>query len=129
MIVGAKPLIILKTSTINHDVLLAKLRAYGFSTSALNLLYSYLKYRKQTVVINNETSSSEVVITGVSQGSIDGPLLFNSFLNDLILFLYSAVLSNYANVNNLYAIGNDKEETKRALVKDFQTVIINDYEL
>ena len=120
MIVGAKPLIILKTSTINHDVLLAKLRAYGFSTSALNLLYSYLKYRKQKVVINNETSSSEVVITGVSQGSINGSLLFNSFINDLILFLYSAVLSNYADVNNLYAIGNDKEETKRALAKTFR---------
>ena len=37
--------------------------------------------------------------------------------------MYTAVLSNYADDNNLYAIGNDKEETKRALVKDFQTVI------
>ena len=109
--------------TINHDLLLAKLRAYGFSTSALNLLYSYLKYRKQKVVINNKTNSSEVVIAGVRQGSIDGPLLFNLFINDLILFLYTAVLSNYADDNNLYAIGNDKEETKRALVKDAQTVI------
>ena len=109
--------------TINHDLLLAKLRAYGFSTSALNLLYSYLKYRKEKIVINNKTSSSEVVMAGVPQGSIDGPLLFNLFINDLILFLYTAVLSNYADDNNLYAIGNDKEETKRALVKDFQTVI------
>ena len=33
--------------TINHDLLLAKLRAYGFSTSALNLLYSYLKNRSK----------------------------------------------------------------------------------
>ena len=41
--------------TINHDLPLAKLKAYGFSTSALNLLYSYLKYRKQKVVINNIT--------------------------------------------------------------------------
>ena len=77
--------------TMNHDLLLAKLRAYGFSTSALNLLYSYLKYRKQKVVINNKTNSSEVVIAGVRQGSIDGPLLFNLFINDLILFLYTAV--------------------------------------
>ena len=82
-----------------------------------------MKYRKQKAVINNQTSSSEVVIVGVPQGSIDGPLLFNLFINDLILFLYTTVLSNYANDNNLYAIGNDKEQTKRALVKDFQTVI------
>ena len=44
-------------------------------------------------------------------------------INGLILFLYTTVLSNYADNNNLYAIGNDKEETKRALVKDAQTVI------
>ena len=108
---------------INYDLLLAKLRAYGFSTSTLNLLHSYQKYRKQNVVINNKTSSSDIVIAGAPQGSIDGPLLFNLFINDLILFLYTAVLSNYADDNNLYAIGNDKEETKRALVKDFQTLI------
>ena len=114
--------------TINHDLLLAKLRAYGFSTSALNLLYSYLKYRKQKIVINNKTSSSEVVIAGVPQGSIDGPLLFNLFINDLILFLYTTVLSNYAEDNNLYPIGDDKKETKRALVKDFQTFRFLDFQ-
>ena len=109
--------------TINHDLLLAKLKAYGFLTSALNLLYSCLKNRKQKVVINSKTSSSEVVIAGVPQGSIDGPLLFNLFINDLILFLYTTVLSNYADDNNLYASSKDKEETKRALVEDFQIVI------
>ena len=64
-----------------------------------------------------------IVVAGVPQGSIDGLLLFSLFVNDLILFLYTTVLSNYADDNNLYAIGNDKEEIKRALVKDFQTVI------
>ena len=78
--------------TINHDHL---------STSALNLLYSYLKYREQKVVINNKTSSSKVVIAGIPQGSIDGPLPFNLVINGLILFLYFAVLSNYADDNNL----------------------------
>ena len=42
--------------TINHDLLLAKLTNCGFSTSALSLLYTYLKNRKQKVVINNKTS-------------------------------------------------------------------------
>ena len=82
-----------------------------------------MKNRKQKVVINNKTSLSEVVIEGVPQGYIDGPLLFNLFINDLILFLYTTVLSNYADDKNLYAIGNDKEETKKALAKDFKTVI------
>ena len=47
--------------TINRDLLLAKLRVYIFSTSASNSLYSYLKNTLQKVVINNKTSSSEVV--------------------------------------------------------------------
>ena len=98
--------------TINHDLLLAKLRAYGFSTSALSLLYSNLKNRTQKVVINNKTNSSEVVIAGVPQGSIDLPLVFNLFINEFIFFLYTTVLSNYEDDNNLYAIGNDKEETE-----------------
>ena len=98
--------------TINHDLLLAKLRAYGFSTSALSLLYSNLKNRTQKVVINNKTNSSEVVIAGVPQGSIDLPLVFNLFINELIFFLYTTVLSNCEDDNNLYAIGNDKEETE-----------------
>ena len=62
--------------TINHDLLLAKLRAYDFSTSGLNFLYSYLKYRKQKVIINKKASSSEVVIAGVPQCFIDSSLLF-----------------------------------------------------
>ena len=66
--------------TINHDFLLAILRAHGFSTSPLKLLYSYLKNRKQKVGIYNKTSSSDVVKAGVPQGSIDGLLLFSSLL-------------------------------------------------
>ena len=70
----------------------------------------------------------EGVIAGIPQGSIERPLLFNLFVNDLVLFLYTTVLNNYADDNNLFTIGNDKEETKRALVKDFQTVINCFYE-
>ena len=82
-----------------------------------------MKYRKQKVVINNKPSSSEVVAPDIPQGSIDNTLFFNLFVNDLILFLYSTVLSNYADDSNFYATSNDKEETKRALAKAFQTVI------
>ena len=104
--------------TINHNLLLTKLRTYGFSTSALNSLYSYLKNRAQKLVIINKTSSFEVVIDGAPQFSLEGRII-----SDLILFLYTTVLSNFADRNNLYAIGTDKKETKRAFIKGFQTVI------
>ena len=70
--------------TINHDLLLEKLRAYEFSNNVLILMCSYLKDRKQRAQINNNFSSEKRVITGVSQGSIDGPPLFNLFITDLI---------------------------------------------
>ena len=55
-----------------HDLLLAKLKAYGFSPNALKLMHSYLNNRKQQIQINNKFSTESCVIAGVAQGSIDG---------------------------------------------------------
>ena len=107
--------------TINHDLLLAKLRAYGFSNNALNLMCSYVKNRKQRTQINNHFSSKKYIIAGVPQGSIDGPLLFNFFINDLIFFI-TTFLSNYADDNSLYNTGKDLKLVKSVLVKDFRAV-------
>ena len=81
--------------TINHDLILAKLKAYGFSTNALNLMQSYLKNRKQKDQINNKFSLERNVIAGVLQVSIDGPLLFTLFINDLMFFIHYILLKNY----------------------------------
>ena len=53
--------------TVNHDLLLAKLKAYGFSKQALNFTCSYLKNRRQRVQINNKFSCLKEVIAGVPQ--------------------------------------------------------------
>ena len=65
-----------------HDLLLAKLEAYGFELKTLNLFFSYLRKRRQYVNINGTISDILEIISGVPQGSILGPILFNIFMND-----------------------------------------------
>ena len=109
--------------TINHDLLLAKLKAYGFSKDALTLMVSYLKNLKQKVVINYSASTTQTVIAGVPQSSIDDPLFFNLFINDFVLFIEYTALGNYADDNNLSITGTNTENIKKLLLSDFKTVI------
>ena len=64
---------------LHHELLIAKLNAYGFSLTALKLVHNYLSNRKQRTKINSTYSSLLEIIFGVPQGSILRPLLFNIF--------------------------------------------------
>ena len=68
--------------TIDHSLLLAKLKANGFSNQTLSSLQSYISNRFQKSVINGSFSCWNEVSTGVPQGSTLDPLVFNIFLND-----------------------------------------------
>ena len=72
---------------IPHDLLIAKLLAYGLSFELVTFLNLNLKDRQQNVRINNIFSVFQNILSGVSQGSILGQILFNIFLNDLFLFI------------------------------------------
>ena len=99
---------------VRHDLLLAKLKAYGLSESSLKVLFCYLSNRFQRVKINGTHSRWQKIIAGVPQGSILGPLLFNIYLNDLLLFI-GPDLCNYADDNTIFKASNDIEYLRRTL--------------
>ena len=91
---------------IPHDLIIAKLAAYGLDDTASKLIFSYLKNRKQCVRINNTYSNFENIISGVPQGSIIGPFLFDFSINDLFFFIESSSIHKFADDNTLSAWAN-----------------------
>ena len=88
----------------------------------LVFFYSYLKRRKQNVKINNIFSSFQVLLSGVPQGSILGPILFNIFMNDLFLWIEEASLHNFAD-DNTFAFANSIPDLIKTIEKESEIAI------
>ena len=98
-----------------HELIIAKLNAYGFNLPALKLMHSYLSHRKQCTKVNHAYSSSEEILFGVPQGSVLGPILFSIFLSDLFLVISDTDFSSYADDNTIYDSGNSIDEVISSL--------------
>ena len=101
-----------------HDLLIAKLNAYGFDYNALRLIDNYLSDRKQRTKIGEAYSSWTDIILGVPQGSILGPLLFNIYINDIFCFTEVTTIANFADDNTPYICDKSIDLVLSKLEKD-----------
>ena len=106
-----------------HNLLLAKLQAYGVSQDAVKLIESYLSDRSQQIRMGSNTSDWENLTKGVPQGSILGPLLFNVFINDIFYIVEKCSLYNYADDNTLAYIHKKIGILHQVLVKESLSLI------
>ena len=106
--------------TIDHKILIDKLRHYGIRGITADWFTSYLVGRKHFVQYRAVSSKTQHVSCGVPQGSVLGPLLFIIYVNDLPSNITRAKTIMYAddttvycsdiNVNQLYSTINDQLE-------------------
>ena len=100
---------------IDHELLIAKLHAYGFNIKSLEFIHSYLYDRIQRVKINSSFSHWSKIESGIPQGSIKGPLLFNIYICDLFFDIIEIDIANYADDTTPYALDSKLENIVKLL--------------
>ena len=93
--------------TLNHDLLIAKLHAYGFDIKTLKLLRNYLTKSWQRTKVNSSFSRWSELLQGPPQGSVLGSILFSNYLNDLFYLTEMTQACNFADDTTFYVCDKD----------------------
>ena len=79
-----------------HDLLIAKLHAFGFDLKSLRVIHAYINDRIQVTNVGSFYIEILQIIYGAPQGSILGPLLFNvNLINFFLAGHYKSYFANY----------------------------------
>ena len=86
---------------VDHRLLLAKLRIYGFSDKLIKWVESFLTDRTQQVVVSGHLSLIAIILSGVPQGTVLGPILFLIFINDIHSCVQHSIVRCFADDTRL----------------------------
>lgn len=111
--------------TISREILLHKLRKYGFADTVLKWVQNYLKDRKQKVKCEDGISVERDIEVGVPQGSILGPLLFLLYINDLGKWLDKCKYHMFADDTIVYLSMENQNELVNQVNKEL--TVLNDW--
>ena len=90
--------------TIDHLILIDKLKYYGINGTNLNLFSSYLNNRKQYTEIYHIKSNMLPITTGIPQGSILGPLLFIIYISMILHKPVKCLISSFMLMTQPYQV-------------------------
>ena len=103
--------------TVDHSILLTKLKHYGVRGEALKWFVSYLTNRQQFTVANGVCSNKQNVLYGVPQGSVLGPLLFLIYVNDISSALPKHKLRLFADDSNIFVSDINPRSLKNQMIE------------
>jgi len=102
---------------VPHRFLLSKLRRYGFDRWAVLCIRNWLEGRSQSVVVNSSMSRWRSMTSGVPEGSVLGPALFNIFISGSIDSRIECTFSKFADDSKLSSVA-DTPEGRNAMQRD-----------
>ena len=108
--------------TVNHKILIHKLKMCGFDDHTLKWFGDYLSNRTQSTCVNGFVSDKENIKCGVPQGSLLGPLLFSLYVNDMPSIIKHSEMSLYADDTCLFCSAKKPEDVVKRINEDLVSV-------
>ena len=108
--------------TVDHQILLKKLEHYGIRGTANKWFKSYLKNRMQFVSINGVSSETILMLLGVPQGSILGPLLILIYINDFHQSVIYSSARHFTDDANLILCNKSIKKIQKQLNIDLKLI-------
>ena len=108
---------------LSHDLLTAKLEAYGLDLGSLNFPLDYLSLKKCRTEVGSSYSKWSEICRGIPQGSILGSLLFTIFINDILFFVEKSEICNFTDDNTIYSCGKDLRKIKEDLICTMKNIL------